>query len=41
MYGELIMDAVPEKVGVFVFMCVYVMRDWDSRVKHWIFQIQP
>lgn len=26
MYGELIMDAVPEKVGVFVFVCVHNER---------------
>jgi len=27
MYGELVMDAVPEKVRVFVIMQIYLMRD--------------
>lgn len=40
MYGELIMDAVPEKVRVFVIMQMYLTRDWEGRVKHWIFQMQ-
>lgn len=40
MYGELIMDAVPEKVRGFVIMQMYLMRDWEGRVKRGIFQIQ-
>lgn len=34
MYGELIMDAVPEKVRVFVIMQMYLMRDWEGRANH-------
>lgn len=34
MYGELIMDAVPEKVRVFVIMQMYLMRDWEGRANY-------
>lgn len=37
MYGELVMDAVPEKVRAFVVMQRYLMKDWEGRVKYSVF----